>query len=158
MKGSEQMSESGQPLEARYAYYRRCQLVMRNGAQCRCPAMKGAEICRNHSEKRETAQRRRTQQLAVLQRAAEKISADTGTQCAIEDVFLSRHGVQLALNEAMQALIDDRLDVKGARELLAELQVALFAPAGIVRAIPSGGRARTEPLRRLAIISMGMPY
>src|SRR5690242_5584343 len=115
--------EASHPLEARYAYYRRCQAVMRNGAQCRCPAMKGNDICRNHAEQSEMAQRRRRQQVAVMQRAAEQISAETGTQWAIEDVFLSRRGVQLALREAMQALIDDRLDEKGARDLMAQLQM-----------------------------------
>jgi hypothetical protein len=113
-----------QQLQARYAYYRRCQVVMGSGEQCRCPALKGSDICRNHAEQKRTAERRLKQQVEVLSRAAEKLAKSTGRKSVIEDVFESRRGIQLALDEAMHAIVEDRIDEKAVRELLGELEGA----------------------------------
>lgn len=139
-------------LEARYAYYRRCQAVMRNGAQCRCPARKGSEICRNHSEQMEMAERRRAQQRAVMCRAAEKLSKETGRLHTIKELLLSRRGMQLALNEVMQAIVDNRLDERSARELLEQLRTALLLKRRFPGETKSGGRAQPVPWPRLAMM------
>ena len=111
-------------LEARYGYYRRCQVVMGSGEQCRCPALKGTDICRNHAEQKRDLERRLEQQVEVLSRAAEKLAKSTGSKGVIEDLFESRRGIQLALDEAMQAIVENRIDEKSARELLGELEKA----------------------------------
>jgi hypothetical protein len=124
MKDWEQGVRSNQNLQARYAYYRRCQVVMGSGEQCRCPALKGGEICRNHAEQKRVLERRLGQQVEVLSRAADKLAKSTGRKDVIEDLFESRRGIQLALDEAMHAIVEDRIDEKAARELLRELERA----------------------------------
>lgn len=44
--------------EARYAYYRRCQVFRKGGAQCKAPAEKGSHICYAHAGQLATAVRR----------------------------------------------------------------------------------------------------
>jgi hypothetical protein len=133
------MTESGSRAEncgraeERYSYYRRCQEYMKDRQQCRCPAQKGSDTCRNHAEQKEMAERRMAQKVEVMGRAAEKMSQATGWRHAIEDVFLSRRGVQAAINEAALALIENRLDEKSAKELVVELQSAM----GVLRAVES---------------------
>jgi hypothetical protein len=146
LKSSGQQVEPEREPELRYAYYRRCQMILRNGEQCRCPAQKGSDTCRNHAEQKEMAERRMAQKVEVMGRAAEKMSQATGWRHAIEDVFLSRRGVQAAINEAALALIENRLDEKGAKELLVELQSAM----GVLRAVESQKPVRpfAEDLRR----------
>ena len=136
-------------LEARYAYYRRCQQVMRSGAQCRCPAQKGTAICRKHEEQEDLAQRRMKQQQDVLLRAAEKISRDTGARHSTETLFGSPRGLQVLLSETMQAVAHDRLDDKGAREMLTLLQAALFRTRGLQ------ARRRGMPLPRMRSRGVG---
>jgi hypothetical protein len=42
-------NESSKVPEARYAYYRRCQVFRKNGGQCKAPAEKGSGICYAHA-------------------------------------------------------------------------------------------------------------
>jgi hypothetical protein len=44
--------------EARYSYYRRCQLFRKSGEQCKAPAENGSQICYAHAGQLATAVRR----------------------------------------------------------------------------------------------------
>src|SRR6266852_6928854 len=55
--------------EARYAYYRRCQVFRRGGEQCKAPAEKGALICHSHAGQLALAVRRERERQAVLAEA-----------------------------------------------------------------------------------------
>jgi len=55
--------------EARYAYYRRCQVFRRNGEQCKAPAEKGSYICHAHAGQLAMAVRRERERRAVLAEA-----------------------------------------------------------------------------------------
>ena len=44
--------------EARYSYYRRCQVFRKGGVQCKAPAEKGSHICYAHAGQLATAVRR----------------------------------------------------------------------------------------------------
>ncbi len=111
-------------IEHRYAYYRRCQQVMRNGEQCRCPAEKGTPVCRNHRQKWETTWREERQRFELLARVAEA----RGLAGPME-VFADRRSVQIALAMVGQEVAEDRMDLTVASQLLAELRRAceLFA-------------------------------
>jgi hypothetical protein len=109
-------------LSAVHAYYRQCQTVMRNGKQCRCPAQKGSDTCRNHAGQNQWLEKRRAAQAAVLQAAAERMTLRTGRKHRPEEVFRSQVGIRAALHELGQATIEGRLDEDGAAELLAEIE------------------------------------
>ncbi|MGZ6423714.1 MAG: hypothetical protein ACXWSR_22495, partial [Bdellovibrionota bacterium] len=55
--------------EARYAYYRRCQVFRKGGEQCKAPAKKGAQICHAHAAQTAMAARRERERRAVLAEA-----------------------------------------------------------------------------------------
>ena len=100
-------------------------MVMRSGEQCRCPAQKGSDICRNHAEQKRAAERRLAQQVDVLAQEATKMTEATGRRHVIEDLFESRRGIQAALDGAMQAIVEERMEEKAARELMGELERAM---------------------------------
>jgi hypothetical protein len=52
--------------EARYAYYRRCQVFRKGGEQCKAPAEKGSHICYAHAGQLAMAVRRERERRAVL--------------------------------------------------------------------------------------------
>ena len=54
----EQRETSPRRPEARYAYYRRCQIFRRGGEQCKAPAEKGSQICHAHAGQLAMAVRR----------------------------------------------------------------------------------------------------
>src|SRR5262249_25427548 len=74
-EGRNEMIESGnsaeffaareRTAEERYAYYRRCQVVRRNGEQCKAPAEKGAQICHAHAGQQAAALRRKLESMVV---------------------------------------------------------------------------------------------
>lgn len=107
-----------------HAYYRQCQTVMQNGKQCRCPAQKGSDTCRNHAGQNQRLEKRRAAQAGVLQAAAERMTSRTGRKHRPEEVFRGWVGIRAALHEVGQATIEGRLDEDGAAELLAELERA----------------------------------
>lgn len=117
-------------LSAVHAYYRQCQAVMQNGKQCRCPAQKGSDTCRNHAGQNQRLERRRAAQAAVLQAAAERMRSRTGRKHRPEKVFRSWMGIRAALHEVGQALIEGRLDEDSAAELLAEFETAALQIGG----------------------------
>ncbi len=96
--------------EARYAYYRRCQVLRRNGEQCKAPAEKGAHICYSHAAQQDMARRRAEGRRALL--------AQPGVG------FGDFRQIQRAIAAVAQALIDGRIDSKTAGRLTVEIQMA----------------------------------
>lgn len=120
--------------EARYAYYRRCQVWRGNGEQCKAPAERDGHICYAHARQNAMQERRKGERRAVLEEAARRMKLDptlrreregSGTQdfCA-EDMFTDFNGIQVTLAVVMQAIIDGRIDDKTAGRMLWELQIA----------------------------------
>jgi hypothetical protein len=97
-------------LEARHAYYRRCQQFRRNGDQCKAPAVKGESICHKHAEQAATEERRARQRRELLATPG----AGVGNFKAI----------QRTIRATAQALLDGRIDAKTAGRLIIELQTA----------------------------------
>ena len=94
--------------EERYSYYRRCQQFLRNGRQCKAPAVKETDICRQHAEQREMRQRRGRQRAAL----------------GLPDFHRDFKTIARAITLVAQALIDGRIDHQTAGRLLLEIQTA----------------------------------
>ena len=110
--------------EARYAYYRRCQLFRRNGEQCKAPAEKGAAICHAHAAQQAIALRRERERQAVLAEAVAEMRRQGKPECEIADLFTDFRGIQITLAVVSRAIIADRIDCKTAGRLLVSLQMA----------------------------------
>lgn len=95
-------------IEDRYAYYRRCRVLRRNGEQCKAPAMKGTHICYKHLERAEMEERWKRQRQELLARPG------LG--------FGDSRSIQRTIGAAAQAMIDGSIDLKVAGRLLLELQ------------------------------------
>lgn len=98
-------------MEDRYAYYRRCRVLRRNGEQCKAPAMKGAHICYKHLQHAEMEERWKRQRQELLSRPG------LG--------FGDFRSIQRTISAAAQAMIDDSIDLKVAGRLMVELQMAI---------------------------------
>jgi hypothetical protein len=105
--GDETGALNGQIVEERYGYYRRCQRFLKNGQQCKAPAMKDADRCYKHQEQADV-ERRRREQFTLLP-------------------LVDLRTVQRAIGDVAQALLDDRIDEDYAGELLQELERASMA-------------------------------
>jgi hypothetical protein len=110
--------------EARYAYYRRCQLFRRNGEQCKAPAEKGAQICHAHAGQQATAFRRDLERRIVLAEAVAEMRRRGKPECEMADLFTDFRGIQITLAVVSRALIAGRIDCKTAGRLLVGLQMA----------------------------------
>ena len=108
--------------EARYAYYRRCQVFRRGGAQCKAPAEKGSLICYAHAGQLATAVRRERERRAVLEEAVAQMRKQGRTDCQMADLFMDFKGIDVTLAVMMQAVIDGRVDCKTAGRLVVQLQ------------------------------------
>lgn len=97
--------------EARYAYYRRCQLFRRNSEQCKAPAMKGEAICYRHAEQAEAERRRARQRREFLARPG------VG--------FGSFKVIQRTISELARAILADAIDRKVAARLMMDIQTAI---------------------------------
>ncbi len=111
-------------LEARYSYYRRCQLFRRNGEQCKAPAEKGAAICHAHAAQQAMALRREIERGVVLAQAVAEMRRQGKPECEMADLFTDFKGIQVTLAVVSRALIDGRIDCKTAGRLLVGLQMA----------------------------------
>jgi hypothetical protein len=110
--------------EARYAYYRRCQIFRRNGEQCKAPAEKGAHICYAHAGQQAMALRRKQELTAVLAEAARGMCARGRPEFGVADIFMDFNAIQVTIAVMTQALIDGRIDCKTAGRLAVGLQTA----------------------------------
>src|SRR6476661_4642784 len=108
--------------EARYAYYRRCQVFRKNGEQCKAPAEKDAQICYAHAGQRAMALRRKRERQAVLAEAVAQMRRRGRPEFEAKDLFMDFKGIQVTLAVMAQALIDGRIDCKTAGRLVVQLQ------------------------------------
>jgi hypothetical protein len=104
---ADHQADSAMP-EARYAYYRRCQKLRSNGAQCKAPALKGEILCYKHAAQAVTAERR------------EQVVKSLGISGRIG----SARDLQVAISKTAQALANGRLDVKAAAMMLEKIRAA----------------------------------
>jgi hypothetical protein len=108
--------------EARYAYYRRCQVFRRNGEQCKAPAEKDAQICHAHAGQQATAFRRDLERRIVLAEAVAEMRLQGRPECELADLFTDFKGIQVTLAVMSRALIQGRIDCKTAGRLIVHLQ------------------------------------
>jgi hypothetical protein len=108
--------------EARYAYYRRCQVFRKGGEQCKAPAEKGSHICYAHAGQLAMAVRRERERHAVLAEAVAQMRKQGRPDCEMADLFMDFKGINVTLAVMMQAVIDGRVDCKTAGRLVVQLQ------------------------------------
>ena len=108
--------------EARYAYYRRCPVFRRGGAQCKAPAEKGSHICHAHAGQLAMAVRRERERRAVLEEAVAQMRRRGRPECEMADLFMDFDCIQVTIAVMAQALIAGRVDCKTAGRLVVQLQ------------------------------------
>jgi len=108
--------------EARYAYYRRCQVFRRNGVQCKAPAETGAQICHAHAGQLAMAVRRERERRAVLAEAVAEMRKRGKPDCAMADLFTDFKGIQLTTAVMARAVIKGTIDCKTAGQMVVHLQ------------------------------------
>src|SRR5260221_12132538 len=96
--------------EARYAYYRRCQVFRKNGEQCKAPAEKGVLICHAHTREQATALRRKLELMVVLAEAVRRMRARGKPEFEVADIFMDFNAIQITLAGMAPGLIDRRDD------------------------------------------------
>jgi hypothetical protein len=119
---SDRREEQPKLPEARYSYYRRCQLFRRSGDQCKAPAEKGETICHAHAAQQAMTLRRERERQAVLAEAVAEMRRRGKPNCEMADLFTDFKGIQVTLAVVAQALIEGRIDCKTAGRLLVHLQ------------------------------------
>jgi len=120
----ESESESVRTPEARYAYYRRCQVFRKNGEQCKAPAEKDSHICYAHAGQQAMTLRRKLQLMVVLAEVARRMRERGKPEFEVADIFMDFNAIQMTLPVMAQALIDGRIDCKTAGRLAVGLQTA----------------------------------
>ena len=110
--------------EARYSYYRRCQVFRKNGEQCKAPAEKGSRICYAHAGQQAMALRRKIETAVLLAEAVRRMRARGNPGFEVADIFSNFNSIQITLAVMAQALIDGRIDCKTAGRLAIGLQTA----------------------------------
>jgi hypothetical protein len=110
--------------EARYAYYRRCQVFRKNGEQCKAPAEKDSHICYAHAGQQALTLRRKLQLMVVLAEVARRMRTRGKPEFEVADIFMDFNAIQMTLAVMAQALIDGRIDCKTAGRLAVGLQTA----------------------------------
>ena len=118
----EHPKESCRTPEARYAYYRRCQVFRRNGEQCKAPAEKGAQICYAHAGQLAMAVRRERERRAVLEEAVAEMRRRGRPECEMANLLMDFKGIQVTLAAMARALINGRIDCKTAGQMVVHLQ------------------------------------
>ncbi len=108
--------------EARYAYYRRCQVLCRGGEQCKAPAEKGSHICHAHAGQLAMAVRRERERQAVLAEAIAEMRRRGRKEFEAKDLLMDFTGIQVTLAVTARALIDGRIDSKTAGRPPVQLQ------------------------------------
>jgi len=118
----ENKTENRRVPEARYAYYRRCQVFRKGGEQCKAPAEKGSEICYAHARAQATALRRERERQAVLAEALAEMRRRGRPDFEAKDLLMDFKGIQVTLAVMARALIDGRIDCKTAGRMMVQLQ------------------------------------
>ena len=127
MAGIDTIRDIKGELEARYSYYRRCQVFRGNGEQCKAPAEKGTQICHTHAAQQAMAMRRERERQAVLAEAVAEMRRRGRLEFGkhefeAKDLFMDFNGIQVTIAKMAQALIDGRIDCKTAGRLAVDLQ------------------------------------
>jgi hypothetical protein len=110
--------------EARYAYYRQCQVFRENGEQCKAPAEKDSHICYAHAGQQALTLRRKLQLMVVLAEVARRMRARGKPEFEVSDIFMDFNAIQVTLAVMAQALLDGRIDCKTTGRLAVGLQTA----------------------------------
>jgi len=126
-KVAEQAHRNGDPTaarepEARYSYYRRCQVFRKGGEQCKAPAEKGSHICYAHAAQQATAFRQDLERRIVLAEAVAEMRRQGHTECELENLLMDFKGIQVTLAVMARAIIGGRIDCKTAGRLVVHLQ------------------------------------
>jgi hypothetical protein len=108
--------------QARYSYYRRCQIFRKGGEQCKAPAEKGSHICYAHAGQLATAVRRERERRAVLAEAVAEMRRRGRPEFEMADLFTDFKGINVTLAVMARALIAGRIDCKTAGRLVVYLQ------------------------------------
>ena len=116
------VAEPGRIPQARYGYYRRCQVFRRNGEQCKAPAEKGSHICYAHAGQQAMALRRDLERRVVLAEAVAEMRRKGHTECELENLLMDFKGIQVTLAVMSRAIIGGRIDCKTAGRLIVHLQ------------------------------------
>jgi len=111
-------------LEARYSYYRRCQMFRKNGEQCKAPAEKDSGICYAHAQQQAMTLRRKLELAILLAEVARQMRARGRADFEVEDIFMDFNAIQVTLAVMAQAVIEGRIDCKAAGRLMVGLQTA----------------------------------
>jgi hypothetical protein len=117
------VAEPGRILQARYGYYRRCQVFRHNGEQCKAPAEKGLHICYAHAGQQAMAFRRDLERRVVLAEAVAEMRRQGHTKCELENLLTDFKGIQVTLAVMARAIIAGRIDCKTAGRLVVHLQM-----------------------------------
>ena len=118
------VAESGRIPEARYAYYRRCQVFRKGGEQCKAPAETGSLICHAHAGQLAMAVRRERERRAVLEEAVAEMRRRGNPEFEAKDLFMDFNGIQVTIAVMARALIKGRIDCKTGGRLVVQLQTA----------------------------------
>jgi hypothetical protein len=121
-KTPEKPAQEARIPEARYAYYRRCQVFRRNGVQCKAPAETGALICHAHAGQLAMAVRRERERRAVLAEAVTEMRRQGRPECEMADLFMDFKGIQVTTAVMARAVISGRIDCKTAGRMVVQLQ------------------------------------
>src|SRR5579859_5112521 len=108
--------------EARYSYYRRCQVFRKGGEQCKAPAEKGSHICYAHAAQQAMAFRQDLERRIVLAQAVAEMRRQGHTECELENLLMDFKGIQVTLAVMARAIIGGRIDCKTAGRLVVHLQ------------------------------------
>ena len=108
--------------QARYSYYRRCQIFRKGGEQCKAPAEKGSHICYAHAGQLATAVRRERERRAVLAEAVAEMRRRGRPEFEMADLFMDFKGINVTLAVMARALIAGRIDCKTAGQMVVHLQ------------------------------------
>jgi hypothetical protein len=121
-QSAEHQEKHSKSPEARYSYYRRCQVFRRNGEQCKAPAEKESAICHAHAAQRAMTMRRERERRGVLAEAVAEMRRRGKADCEMADLLTDFKGIQVTLAMVSRALIGGRIDCKTAGRLLVHLQ------------------------------------
>jgi hypothetical protein len=108
--------------EARYSYYRRCQIFRKGGEQCKAPAERESHICYAHAGQQAMAFRQDLERRIVLAEAVAEMRRRGSPECELADLFTDFKGINVTLAVMARALINGRIDCKTAGQMVVYLQ------------------------------------
>ena len=144
------VAESGRIPEARYAYYRRCQVFRKGGEQCKAPAETGSLICHAHAGQLAMAVRRERERRAVLEEAVAEMRRRGNPEFEGKDLFMDFKGIQVTIAVMARALIKGRIDCKTAGKIGGAVANRVETIADDAKNIYDGGTETWRTLEKLS--------